>query len=293
MGKKPDENKSLADTAAAFGKFVYNGEDGTVLGRGASSWGRLGVFYLFYYAFLAGLFALSINLCISLLDENEPFTKVRLQVPGVTIQPKLPSNVELNSDIKYEKSKADSYKKYVDHLDEFLKDYENKTIFGDCSSDNKYGYEDGKPCIFVKVNKIIDWVPSPFLSLQTETDRAENRDSSSKAPALIEELKAREVSYDPDLMYIACYETKKEGKLVGVSYFPKTGGMPIDKFPYTGRNRNEKSDNHKTPLVAVQLNVDTTAKEEFVVGCKAYALNILDDDRTNAGYIHFKVEIKE
>ena len=33
--------------------------------------------------------------------------------------------------------------------------------------------------------------------------------------------------------------------------------------------------------------------DEIKVGCKAYALNILDDIRTNSGFMHFKLQISD
>jgi len=299
MGKKQEESKSLADTAAAFGKFVYNGEDGTVFGRGAGSWGRLGVFYLFYYAFLAGLFALSINLCMSLMDDDQPFYQTRLQAPGVTIQPKLPSNIELTSDIMYKKSDSKGYGKYVKHLDTFLEPYD-KSQFGECGEEG-YGYAEGKPCIFVKVNRIIGWEPYPFLNLKEDSDRVAKRAENSKAPALVDVLK--EEQYNSELMYIACYPVpkkqeeaveKQEEKLGNMTYSPR--GITIaGNFPFTGKNPTTgvaHDGTYAQPLVAVKLDV-LKMGEEISVGCKAYAMNILDDDRTNAGYIHFKVKIEE
>jgi len=34
--------------------------------------------------------------------------------------------------------------------------------FGPCTSANSYGYKQGKPCIFLKLNKIYGWVPQVY-----------------------------------------------------------------------------------------------------------------------------------
>jgi len=40
------------------------------------------IFYTFYYAFLAGLFAISITIVLSTLDPYQPRFQTRLQAPG-------------------------------------------------------------------------------------------------------------------------------------------------------------------------------------------------------------------
>jgi len=44
--------------------------------------GRILIFYLFYYAFLAALFAISITIVLNSLDPYKPFFQTRLQTPG-------------------------------------------------------------------------------------------------------------------------------------------------------------------------------------------------------------------
>jgi len=74
-----------------------------------------------------------------------------------------------------------------------------------------------------------------------------------------------------------------------VSYYPEHGGIDFSNFPFEGKVKQPK---YIPPIVAVKLS---NAKKgvEISVGCKAYALNILDDIRTNSGFMHFKVEITE
>ena len=46
--------------------------------------GQILVFYAFYYAFLAGLFAISITIVLSTLDPYVPRFQTRLQAPGMS-----------------------------------------------------------------------------------------------------------------------------------------------------------------------------------------------------------------
>jgi len=289
MGKKEEKplTEVIMENLRGFGNFLYDPEQKTVLGRSGAGWARISIFYLFYYLFLACLFAISINITYSCLDKEEPYYQTRLETPGVTIQPKLLSKFSLSTDIRYTISDENSYKDYVEHLDTFLAPYSGQD-FGPCSTGGGYGYAEGKPCIFVKVNKIIKWKAYGFTDLQVETDRATNRDENSKAPALVDALPGG--TYDPSLMYIACYAWKEadQAHLGEVTYYPEAApGLPLAKFPYLGKVNDP---DYVPPIVAVQLG-EVTPGEEISVGCKAYALNILDDARTNSGFIHFKVKI--
>jgi len=96
---------SFSSGMAAFGKFVYDSEEGTVMGRNGSSWLRISVFYLGYYAFLAGLFAVSISVTQSMLSDTEPFFQTRLQYPGMSVLPLTTKFDPAAADIIYKKSK--------------------------------------------------------------------------------------------------------------------------------------------------------------------------------------------
>jgi len=332
MGKKPEPEEKvgfvegIGQTFTAFGNFLYDSENGLVMGRNGKSWARISVFYLFYYAFLACLFALSINITMSCMPQDKPYFQTRLQAPGVTIQPKLPSKNAQNSNIRYSISKKD-YNKYTEQLDEFLEPYQPAKQEGEgwkncsvkvdvsnsdqdyqkackqdisqlglCTSGGDYGYGAGEPCLLLKVNKIIDWTPISYTNLAAQ-DNAENRNDVSKAPSLSDFLTEQGLTYNKDLMYISCYGLKDEDKENlgqdgenAMTYFPQSGpGIPEYNYPYLGK---EVQGNYLSPVIAVKFN-NVKRGVEINVGCKAYSLNILDDHRTNAGFIHFKMQIDD
>ena len=37
---------------------------------------------------------------------------------------------------------------------------------GPCTSDNNYGFKEGKPCILIKLNKIYQWEPEPYETIE-------------------------------------------------------------------------------------------------------------------------------
>lgn len=297
MGK--DEKplaESIRENLAGFSKFLYNKEEKTVLGRNSASWGRITVFYIFYYAFLAALFAISITITFNLMPTDEPYFKTRLQTPGVTIQPKIPSKVEQSSDIIYTtKDGVDSsYKKYTNQLKEFLKDY-NASDFGQCGTDYEAQYKAGKPCVFVKINKIINWTPLPFFDINEENKGKykDSRESESKAPSLQKFINTTGIGYNPNrYIYVSCYgvETTKtdsnDVKDIGVVELTPDG-LPREKYPYVGK---KEMDSYICPIVAVQF-LNITKNVDLKVGCKAYARNIYDEARINAGYMHFNMKI--
>jgi len=292
MGKKEEKSfmESAADNARGFALFLYNKEEGTVLGRTGRGWARISIFYLFYYLFLAALFAISINITLSCLGKDRPYFQTRLEVPGLTIQPKLPSKDSLSTDIFYSREEG-TYDKYVKQLDTFLEG-RDVSSFGACGQSG-YGYAEGKPCLFLKVNKIIGWVPYLFIdtTAEEEVKREENRKANSKAPSLNAFLAQQDIQYNPDLMYVSCYALKDEnaGKLGQMTVHPTAApGLPKSGYPYADAGQKET---YKSPIIAIQLE-PTAFGEEIGVGCKAYARNILDDARTNAGFIHFKLNIK-
>ena len=44
---------------------------------------------------------------------------------------------------------------------------DQKALFkGRCQNETGYGFKEGKPCIMIKLNKIFNWNPEPFESLE-------------------------------------------------------------------------------------------------------------------------------
>ena len=51
--------------------------------------------------------------------------------------------------------------------------FELNTLGGDCTWQKDYGYDEGKPCVVVKLNRVIGWRPEPYDSIEQirEIDR--------------------------------------------------------------------------------------------------------------------------
>jgi len=330
MGK--DEKtfgENVAEGCGSFCTFLYDSEKGTVLGRGGASWARISVFYLFYYTFLASLFSLSIFLTWNILNQaDQPYLQIRLQGPGLTAEPKLESKSSYSKDISFNMRNPNSYQKYVARLRSYLKKYNSdnqtgddwvqcggKTMFNEdgklCKQDladlgtcgdvnSNFGYDIGQPCILLRVNRIIGWQPVPYVldGSALGFDDQDSRRSDSKAPSLDEVLSVDNTNYNPQTMYVSCYGKKKGDKPLlnngvetavsdKVKYFPR--GFPFYNYPYMGVKLQK---GYLSPLVAVQFT-DVQKNKLIRVNCKVYSPNIIDDQRTEQGYIEFKLQVND
>jgi len=302
---------------SAFGKFLYNSEDGTVMGRDGGSWLRISIFYLGYYMFLAALFAISITATLSALDPYKPYFQTRLQYPGVTILPRTDKFDPAALDIKYNDGDNRTYEAYVNGITELLEPYdatnqteadgfvecnvntlknqkfdeatkanackfEKKEFFKDCTI-SPYGYP-SNPCIFVKLNRVINWKPVPFMSLTDELAMS----TESGAISLAEHLTQTGKTYNKDFTYVVCSGKRDEDKknLGDPEYKPE--GISAKYFPYFGKQR---TNNYVSPMVSVRFP-KITRNVEIKATCKVYARNMIDLARINVGYVDFKVNIE-
>lgn len=270
-----------------FLEFCYNKKNGTYFGRTMSSWGRLLIFYIIFYAILAGLFAICLQGLFATLSDEEPKWKLDSSLigtnPGVGFRP-LSEETERGSVIQFDTKKPAEYKYWKNLLDVFVKPY-NETgginqkvcdfgqtpdpkkvcavdinTFGECSPSKEYGYNKGRPCVFLKLNKIFDWTPETYNDINNLPDTM---------PAdLVEHIKTLNETHR-EQVWISCqgqHSLDKEN-IGPVSYYPARG-FPAYYYPY----RNQ--DGYLSPLVAVQFE-SVKVNELLSVECRAWAKNII------------------
>lgn len=268
------------ETTSSWKDSIYNPRTGELLGRTASSWALILLFYLVFYCFLAGMFALTMWVMLLTLDDNVPRYRDRVPSPGLMIRPgKL--------DIVFSKSDPKQYESYTQELDNFLQKYNDtmqennkectegqyflqddpqtaekeacrfrRGLLSLCSglSDFNYGYAEGKPCILLKMNRIIGLKPLG----------------------------------EP---YINC--TIKRDNPVGIQYFPTEGRFDKMYFPYYGKRIHE---NYLQPLVAVKLLLNKEDyNKELSVECRVEGSNLRNNDERDKflGRITFRVKVQE
>lgn len=277
-----DEKKS------AWKEFFWNPRTREFCGRTGSSWGLILLFYLAFYIFLAGLFTLTMYVMLQTLDDHKPTYQDRLSTPGMMIRPK-GEQLEIDYTVEY----TETWERYVQALNNFLspyndsvqaqKNYECKpdqyfvqedsgslknfpkrscqfqrSILGDCSgiNDRYYGYNEGKPCVIIKLNRVINLLPSkdrnpPYVTCAAKTD-----------------------------------DSDKIGELM---YFPPNGTFNLMYYPYYGKKSQV---NYSQPLVAIKF-LNITMNEDINVECRINATNIITGTERDkfAGRISFKLRI--
>jgi len=306
-----------------FMLFLWNPETKEFLGRTGMSWLKIGIFYLIYYAFLAGFFMLMLLAFFAIrIDNDEPAYDTRSGIiggnPGVGFRP-MPDNKDIKSTLIWfrhgEETKA-NWQPWVDRLEEHMKDYKNasytngedgkgygvecgefgeiprgassvctinqdKLFQGLCNSKDKYGFRDGKPCILIKLNKIFNWEPMPYESVdqmpedipQSIIDEFEENDKDNATKPLNERV------------WIECEGENPADKehLGHINYYPARG-VGINFFPY----RNQKG--YLSPVIFAQLD-NPEPGVMIAVECKAWAQNIKHDSMERRGLVHFELMI--
>uniref|UniRef100_A0A4W5QJV7 Sodium/potassium-transporting ATPase subunit beta n=1 Tax=Hucho hucho TaxID=62062 RepID=A0A4W5QJV7_9TELE len=257
---------------------IYNPRTGEFIGRTAKSWALILLFYLVFYGFLAGMFTLTMWVMLQTLDDNIPTYRDRVASPGLVIRPR-------SLDIVFNRTDPKQYGQYVQHLENFLQQYNDtvqeknelcmvgeyyeqddqeekkvcqfkRNLLRQCSglSDTTFGYAEGKPCVLVKMNRIIGLKPRG----------------------------------DP---YINC--TAKRESPLQMQYFPSEGRFDKMYFPYYGKNLHST---YVQPLVAVKLLLTKEDyNNELTVECKIEGSDLRNsDDRDKfLGRVTFRVRVVE
>ncbi|PKU38456.1 sodium potassium-transporting atpase subunit beta-1 [Limosa lapponica baueri] len=284
-------------------KFIWNSEKKELLGRTGGSWFKILLFYVIFYGCLAGIFIGTIQVMLLTVSEFEPKYQDRVAPPGLTQIPQVQK-----TEIAFTISDQKSFEPYVKNLEKFLKDYSadqqtENIVFQDCGevptdykergpyndaqgqkkvckfkrewlencsgiNDPTFGYRDGKPCILVKLNRIIGFKP--------------------KATVLVYLIPRS--SRDPRALVLGKREEDAD-KIGTVEYYGMGGypGFALQYYPYYGKLLQPR---YLQPLVAVQFT-NLTYDMEVRVECRAYGQNILYSDKDRfQGRFDIKFDIK-
>ncbi|XP_058037574.1 sodium/potassium-transporting ATPase subunit beta-2 [Ahaetulla prasina] len=283
------EKKTCGQVMHEWKEFVWNPRTHQFMGRTGSSWALILLFYLVFYGFLTALFTLTMWVMLQTVDPFIPKYQDRLSIPGMMIRPKTDA-----LDITYNLSETESWDNYVKMLNGFLEAYNdsrqvamnefcqpgryneqpdngvlnypkracqfNRTMLRDCSglNDSTYGYQEGRPCILVKMNRVINFY------------------AGANQP-----------------MNISCTAKKEDDtqKLGELAMFPADGNIDLMYFPYYGKKVHV---NYTQPVVAIKF-LNLTFNHDHNIECKINALNIATTDERDkfAGRVAFKIRVNK
>jgi len=307
FAKKPPE--------VTFCQLLYNSETGEILGRTPISWLQITVFYIVYYLFLTAFFMGMLLAFFQTLDEKEPTWKGEDGLigsnPGLGFRPGPPySNVE-STLIWFRHGYLDHWEPWVQRLEDYAKDYKNETDWrtkvaqddcgdlavdapdkgnickvkpeelfqGPCTLDNKYGYKDGRPCILLKLNRIIGWFPEPI---------DEEHPPEGVPWTIMDQIKQNKEEGKDKLnerVWIDCQgENPADKENIGpVTYYP-TNGISRNYFPYLNQ------EGYLSPAIFVEF---TNPRHGVLIAveCRAWADNIQHDRMKRMGLVHFELMI--
>lgn len=185
---KPDKKEGFAGCM----EFLYNKKDGTVLGRTGKSWGLILLFYIIYYACLAGFWALMLFVFFQIRDTKDRPVHMGTSglignEPGLGIRPTqseknigtsviyLYKNKDLNGkkDLYKQYLKDDSNLGYASRLEEFFLKYRGETCPDmDCDKEckKKCKSEKAVTCEGNKTNTdVYDVNGQKFCNFETST----------------------------------------------------------------------------------------------------------------------------
>lgn len=324
--EKKDEQKEFKFAAKADSKsgmegfmlFMWNPETKEFLGRTGMSWLKIGVFYLVYYACLAGFFMLMLLAFFQTLHDDKPAWDSSNGIigdnPGVGFRP-MPPNKQIESTLIWFRhgDSNGNWQDWVKRLEDHMTDYKNETYAADlgahsvecgdkgqiapgeggvckidqdalfdgrCKNETDYGFKEGKPCIMIKLNKIFNWNPDPYESLE---------EMPEDIPQTIRDAFQLNIEEGtPELnqrVWLECEGENPADKehLGEVNYYPDRG-VGVNFFPYT----NQKG--YLSPVVFAQLE-NPTHGVMIAIECKAWAKNIDHDSMERKGLTHFELMI--
>lgn len=305
---KPVERKGWE----AVRYFLHNPETGEYFTRTPKSWALITGFYLIYYSCLAAFWAACLAIFLTTLPDNSPRWEGPASLigesPGLGLKPGQDLKNIDSSMIQFDKNTKDDTKDgpdgwggWAERASAFIETYTSSEIskicspsdpstddqackfdtslLGPCASGN-HGYDVGKPCVFLKLNKIYGVVNEAYDGSDLGDGKLNwHDDMSDDLKALIGQQSNKQQ------VWIECKGENPADKeaLKSVTYFPSSQGFPLYYFPY------KKQDGYLSPVVAVQFEVPDF--QLVHVECRAFAHKIGYNRRDRIGINHLELHV--
>ncbi|CAF1036208.1 unnamed protein product [Rotaria magnacalcarata] len=290
---------------------LYDPKKRQFLGRDGAGWTKLGVFYFFFYLGLAGFFCAMLAVFMAVSPRDHPryydkssrmATRSNPLTPGLGFRPQpdpdknlifidktAPSN-EPNPNAKsldqylrifYWKQNTAEEKEYYNERKSASKKSGKFDISGTkCQNDTQYGYAVGKPCVLVKMNKIVGFEPIPGTTLDDE--QSHTPPCKTKANAVSIHCHGEYPADEDSIGDITYYSEDGEDK--------QCGSLSTDWFPYEGKVNRQ--DVYQAPYIWVQF---LTPKPNVLINvmCRVYGQNIHFDKKSGRALTRFQIYVKD
>ncbi|XP_015930297.1 sodium/potassium-transporting ATPase subunit beta-1-like [Parasteatoda tepidariorum] len=144
--------------------------------------------------------------------------------------------------------------------------FDIKPLMLECTKTMNYGYDQGRPCVFLEFSNITDWTPEPYSSRELEN---------------FVELSDRSVS---NMVFLDCQgDTIVDKENMGKIQYTPDRGFPTKYFPYRGQG------NYMSPIVGIRFNKPAIGVV-ISVTCRFYAKNLNHtDEAVPSGQISFNL----
>jgi len=304
--KKPKKSprERFAKKMRSFRKFMWNKEERTCMGRRGLDWLKIIAFYLSFYAGLTCLWVICMACFLKTLDPNVPTQQHKYSMlkdnPGMSFWTTSASDSAL---VFWSSTNDSLYSQYTtglnsvlnstypDRYPEFLEQncspgkpstysvgcaFDVSSLGAACTNASDFGYTTGKPCIFLRLNKIIAWDPKPLLDGTNSSKEFE----FSQIPS---HLKTQYVpNANNSFIPISC-EPENDAdydNIRSITFYPSTG-IPSYFFPYWNQP------NYQPPAVMAQ--VDLVPGVTVMLWCKFWTQNVQHDYGDLQGSIHVEL----
>jgi sodium/potassium-transporting ATPase subunit beta len=302
------QKKSLGARVRSCCNGVWNRQKKEFLGRTGSSWAKISLFYIVFYSCLAGFFAIMLVGFFSTLDPQKPtmqdmYSLIK-QNPGMGFRPmekdrestlisfnsEYPANysgkildiITYLKENKYIVETVDENEKYVknpisqdsDGKDLFEFDFQTECTINNTNVNNSFGYSEGNPCVLLKINRVINWIPEP-VDLSSDMGKEMNNSFGGQVGS----------AYSNNSIVVSCEgENEADVDNLGKPVFIPAEGFSFDYYPYIN------AEHYRPPLVFARF---PNAKSGVVIQiwCKLWVQNIKHHKNDKGGSVHLELMI--
>ncbi|XP_067848365.1 potassium-transporting ATPase subunit beta-like [Heptranchias perlo] len=280
------EKRTCNQRMEDFKRFLWNPDTKELIGRTPGNWVLISLYYAAFYVVICALFALALFVLLYTTDPYVPTYQDRLKSPGVTIRPE-PNGLVISFNI----SNPKSWHRYADALQHFLSAYNEsvqaktnrnctkgnytmqsgygpnskfacqftREVLKNCSGleDPTFGYKTGQPCILIRMNRIINYLPGEGTT--------------------------------PNVTCAVLHAYPENiGKVV---FYPQNGTFDMSYFPFYG---NLPQPTYTNPLVAVKF-LTLKRNKQVEIQCTINAPGITSDNPYEKfeGRVIFTLDIKK